>query len=302
MKIISTSTNNINRTSYLVKQFMLQRGLTEAYIQHNTGVLAFDKISKTTHCPSYMSNEKVVPLPHTNKIALDKLYLDNIAYFRNSPDEFKGVFTHTTSYRDGYAMPMIEYVLNANISITHSELMIMLGFDKFIDKSSIEYVPASFAGSQELASFFASRVYGYRIVTYSDIANRWRITTINDKNYDFINEYYGKVAFLKYAPHNVSPCWTVSKNSDYVHSLEVIVNNTCVITAIEKSTCPDEMRTGFNMKDNGKYKEIMYNLFGEARVESELESYFNRNMTPRISGTIDMLKLTSAMEKYNILV
>ena len=285
---------NIQQTISLLKRHLNKLGLREVYLQHNTGILVFEDI-RQKHYPVYKSYENFVPLPQTNRVCLDKLYLDNVKYNVND----KGLYCISTNYNNGEVKPVIEYISkNTRLIDFHKDLLDSIGFNRYSEQPLfVSPIPDA-----AIIDIYASKINSYTIIKCGKFIDKWNNKCINHYSYKIINDYYNEVGFLIHKPKSASPCWTFQHSDDYVNTLDVIVNNCSVIQSAEKSTSIDDMKTAFNTKDNGNYKLILDKLFGENRVNCELESYLNREFTSRIGGSIDIVALANAMQKYNILV
>ena len=64
------------------------------------------------------------------------------------------------------------------------------------------------------------------------------------------------------------------------------------------------MRYYFNTISDGGYKNKLYDLFGEKRVNEELEKYLSFDFFPRFGGGIGVTRLLRAMklQEKNMLV
>jgi len=69
----------------------------------------------------------------------------------------------------------------------------------------------------------------------------------------------------------------------------------------EREDDKEMMKTRFETIMDGKYKEKLYELFGEERTNKELEDYLNLNFIERIGGGIGVTRLIRSMKKENLI-
>ena len=74
------------------------------------------------------------------------------------------------------------------------------------------------------------------------------------------------------------------------------------IGSAERSADPIEMREQFHTISDGEYASLLYELFGEERVEKELEEFLSYDFFPRFGGGIGITRLISAMKSVNQIV
>ena len=56
----------------------------------------------------------------------------------------------------------------------------------------------------------------------------------------------------------------------------------------------------FNTISDGEYASLLYELFGEERVEKELEEFLSYDFFPRYGGGIGVTRLISAFENCGV--
>ena len=56
------------------------------------------------------------------------------------------------------------------------------------------------------------------------------------------------------------------------------------------------IRDRFHTISDGEYASLLYELFGEKRVEKELEEFLSYDFFPRYGGGIGMTRLISALK------
>ena len=89
----------------------------------------------------------------------------------------------------------------------------------------------------------------------------------------------------------------MKKNGNYANKIDVIISGRETIGSAERSTDKDEMRELFHTISDGKYAELLYSLFGQERVEKELNEFLSLDFFPRFGGGIGMSRLMSAVSE-----
>jgi hypothetical protein len=68
------------------------------------------------------------------------------------------------------------------------------------------------------------------------------------------------------------------------------------IGSAEREVDVDVMRKRFTTISDGKYSALLYKLFGEKRVNNELDEFLSLKFFPRFGGGIGMTRLIRSME------
>lgn len=151
--------------------------------------------------------------------------------------------------------------------ITNSEHKLV--FD-FIMNAGIQDIIAL---ERELLEFIGF-TSNYPIIAYSD------------------NVPYYDIFFLEHFPNHMYPRWNIKQTDEqYVEQVNLIIQGVEVISAFELSTNKCEMRN----KLYEQYVPNLNELFGEERVQRELDQFFNHEFVTRSCGTIDITKLVEYM-------
>ena len=61
------------------------------------------------------------------------------------------------------------------------------------------------------------------------------------------------------------------------------------------------MREQFHTISNGEYATLLYDLFGEERVEKELEEFLGHDFKPRFGGGIGITRLIAGLKKAGLM-
>jgi aspartyl/asparaginyl-tRNA synthetase len=110
------------------------------------------------------------------------------------------------------------------------------------------------------------------------------------------------VGFITHFPYSTSPFWNMKKEGDFANKCDVIIGGMETIGSAERSADPVEMREQFHTISDGEYASLLYELFGEERVEKELEEFLSYDFFPRFGGGIGITRLISAMKRGNQIV
>ena len=73
------------------------------------------------------------------------------------------------------------------------------------------------------------------------------------------------------------------------------------IGAAERDTNVDRMRGNFHTISDGQYADILFDKFGEERVEAELEDFFELDFIERWGFGMGLTRLLRAMKIKNII-
>ena len=84
---------------------------------------------------------------------------------------------------------------------------------------------------------------------------------------------------------------------DYLVSrkIDVILNGMETIGSAERSTDKEQMRETFYTISDGKYAQLIIDLFGKERVEKELEEFLEFDFFPRSGGGIGVTRIMQAI-------
>ena len=103
-------------------------------------------------------------------------------------------------------------------------------------------------------------------------------------------------------PEHTSPFWNMTRNEDGKTSkkIDVILNGMETIGSAERSTDVDQMRNTFETISDGQYAQLLYDLFGEERVQKELDEFLKFKFFPRVGGGIGVTRMISAVDTIKL--
>lgn len=110
--------------------------------------------------------------------------------------------------------------------------------------------------------------------------------------------------FLKLFPERTSPFWNMRRNehdSSLANKIDVILCGQETIGSAERSCDVDQMKETFYTISNGEYSKLLFDLFGQDRVEKELNEFLSLDFFPRSGGGIGITRLIRAMRLNGLL-
>lgn len=257
-----------------LRQFFLAKKYVEVHTQNRLSILAACEDPSTISIYNYAASHW--PLPQTGQMWLEYEILKDPkppGYFclstsyRNEPDPIPG--------RHEIIFPMFEFELKGDyleMQKMENELLEHLGF-----------------GSK--GSFPSG--------SYEDLAKKLNVTEITSKEEMSIYKD-GKmpVFFIKDFPEYTSPFWNMKRydNQTKAKKLDIILSGMETIGSAERSCDKDDMRNRFKTISGGKYAKLLYNLFGQERVDREMDEFLSHNFITRSGGGIGMTRLIRSME------
>ncbi len=258
-----------------LRSFFISRGFLEVHTQDRLSILAACEDPSTVAVYNYLGD--VWPLPQTGQMWLEYELLKN--------PEAPGYFCVSTSYRNEqnpvegrhkFIFPMFEFESKGNISDLiklERDLLEHLGFakDKFIEKD------------------------------YDELAKYYKVDDLSWKEEGKMYEEFTPTLFLKSFPERTSPFWNMKKKGEYAEKIDCIIAGHETIGSAERSTDVAEMRKQFHTISEGGYADKLYELFGESRVEKELEEFLSFEFFPRFGGGIGIGRLIDGMKKEGLI-
>ena len=263
-----------------LRSFFLDRNFQEVHTQNRLSILA--ACEDPTTVATYDYNGEVWPLPQTGQMWLEFELLNN----PNVP----GFFCVSTSYRAEQDIvegrhetifPMFEFEFPGTIvelEEMEKELCEHMGFG---NKHSV--VDKDYA---EWAEYFD--LYGGEELSHKheeEMCKRWQ----------------GRVCMIKNFPNSTSPFWNMRQNGDGTAAkIDVIISGQETIGSAERADDPKEMRDQFMSISDGMYADLLFEKFGQERVEKELDKFLGLDFFPRVGGGIGITRLLHAMNDYTV--
>jgi len=284
--------DDFNHTVGTMRSFFREKGWKEVTMQHQPSIMAACE-DPWTLVP-FVFNGVSWPLPQTSQMWLEYELLRN-------PD-VEGIYTLSTSYRQEpnpipgrhqTIFPMFEFESKGNIG----DLMTM-------EKQLLEHLGF---GEQKT----------YKDISYFDACKELEVEDVDAEEEADLEKHFGPVVFLHHFPERTSPFWNMKRDSSAVSTekdgrtvwtpeviarkIDVILCGQETIGSAERSTDKDQMRETFETISDGKYAQKIRDLFGEERVNEELEEFFSLDFVPRYGGGIGVHRMVRAMKERGLI-
>jgi aspartyl/asparaginyl-tRNA synthetase len=257
-----------------LRQFFLSKKYVEVHTQNRLSILAACEDPNTISVYNYAASHW--PLPQTGQMWLEYELLKDPkppGYFcvstsyRNEPDPIPG--------RHEIIFPMFEFELKGDF-----------GEMKKMEKELLEFLG-----------------YGNRNTftegDYKTIAKKMEVNEITSKEEMSLYKDQGhKVFFLENFPEYTSPFWNMKRYDDKITAkkTDIIMSGMETIGSAERCSDKDDMRNRFKTISGGMYAKKLYNLFGQERVDREMDEFLSHDFITRSGGGIGMTRLIRSME------
>ena len=253
------------KTLDLLRSFFLSKGFLEVHTQNRLSILAACEDPETVATYNYSGD--VWPLPQTGQMWLEYELLKN--------PEAPGFFCLSTSYR---AAPN-------PVPGRHETIFPMFEFEMHGGVEELEKMEI------ELCEYLGIPLDPENINTYDDWTNQYNTKELEHEH----EEKIGRGMITKF-PEWTSPFWNMSRNDDGTsRKIDVILNGMETIGSAERSTDKEQMRETFYTISDGKYAQLIIDLFGKERVEAELEEFLKFDFFPRSGGGIGVTRIMQAI-------
>lgn len=266
-----------------LRGFFLPKNFIETFPQPRVSVLA--ACENPESITPYIFSGIKYPMVQTNQMWLE---YDILKY-----PEIGGVFCLTTSYRDE----------KSPIEGRHNKIFPMFeaehtgDYNNLLDTLSELCVHLKFVNSINDIRFF----------TYDELCDKYGVSILESEHEEMMWREYGDVIAITHFPERTSPFWNMksigfNKNGESTYAkCDFIICGQETIGAAERETDIGKMKSMFHTISGGKYSEILFNVFGEERVNSELDDFFNLPMVQRWGFGMGLTRLHRAMKIKNLL-
>lgn len=255
-----------------MRDFFLDKNFLEAAVQPRLSILA--ACEDPFNVVPFYWDKNSWPLPQTGQMWLEHELLSNPG--------FPGVFCITTSYREEpnpipgrheKIFPMFEFE-------SHGTMQDLIT----LERELLEYLGFSNIGG----------------ISYEAACQKFQ-TDLLDNSHEAELCAEIDTVLLTHFPTRTDPFWNMKYAGNGIfNKIDVLVMGQETIGSAERSTNPKEMRHFFDTISEGKYRQKLYDLFSEERVESELENYLSFDFFPRFGGGIGITRLISGLKKKEI--
>mgnify|MGYP001322015047 CR=1 FL=1 len=259
------------KTVDLLRSFFLSKGFLEVHTQNRLSILAACEDPETVATFEY--NGQKWPLPQTGQMWLEYELL------KAGPDA-NGFFCLSTSYR---AEP-------EPIEGRHEVIFPMFEFEMPGEVDELQ------AMEEELCEYLGLKIPKENIKSYHD----WQ-KTFNVKELTNDHEAQIKRGMITDFPEFTSPFWNMERDGNTSRKIDVILNGMETIGSAERSCDKYTMRRTFSTISDRKYSQLLYALFGQERVEKELEEFLDFDFFPRSGGGIGVQRMMNALLNANVI-
>ena len=258
------------KTVDLLRSFFLSKNFLEVHTQNRLSILAACEDPETV--ATYEYNGEVWPLPQTGQMWLEYELLKN--------PEAPGFFCVSTSYRQEpnpvegrheVIFPMFEFELPGDVH----------------DLQALEL---------ELCEYLGLGIPEDKVKTYEE----WqKIFNVKELNHDHENTI--KRGMITDFPEFTSPFWNMERDGNTSRKIDVILNGMETIGSAERSCDKYQMKKTFSTISNRRYSQLLYQLFGQERVNAELEEFLDGDFFPRSGGGIGIQRMMNALLNANLI-
>lgn len=275
------NTKHFSCVTNKLRQFFLGKGFLEVHTQNRLSILAACEDPTTIRTFDY--NNKLYPLPQTGQMWLEYELLTN--------PEVPGYFCVSTSYR---------YEPNP-IKGRHALIFPMFEFEMHGDMHALE------ALERELLEYLGYS--NFKEGNYIDVAKKYETQDITHEYEQRLYQDEGAVFFLKNFPEYTSPFWNMARSESTTtterlstaNKIDVILSGMETIGSAERSSDVNDMLERFKTISGGGYAQILYDKFGQERVDGELNEFLKHNFFTRSGGGIGLTRLISSMLKEGLM-
>ena len=248
-----------------LRSFFLSKNFYEVHTQNRLSILA--ACEDPTTVATYNYGDNIWPLPQTGQMWLEYELLSN--------PSAEGFFCVSTSYR---AEPN-------PVPGRHETIFPMFEFEM---KGGVEELQEM---EIELCQWLGVPLDTVNIKKYEEWAGGFNAIELDHDH----EKQIGRGMITDF-PEWTSPFWNMSRNDDGTsRKIDVILGGQETIGSAERSTNKDQMRNTFYTISEGKYAQLIIDLFGRSRVEKELEDFLSFDFFPRSGGGIGITRLITAL-------
>ena len=270
---------NMYEYSYAIKEmrkfFQDKKGFIEVPAQSRQSILAACEDPATIS--QYIFSGINWPLPQTGQMWLERYLLLN--------PQAKGVFCVTTSYRN-----------EPNpVEGRHDKIFPMFEFESHGDMEDMIALEIELLEHLKFGTL-------HEEIDYDTACDKYEVKLLDYAEEEAMCNDMTPCVFLKNFPLRTHPFWNMKHAGGGMYSIvDVIMHGMETIGSAERATDVQEMRDQFHNISDGEYAQLLFNHFGEKRVEEELEAYLALDMFERFGGGIGVTRMISAMKSHGIL-
>jgi len=280
-----------------LRSFFDSKSFQEVHTQNRLSILA--ACEDPTTVATYEYQGQIWPLPQTGQMWLEYELL-------TKPD-LEGCYCVSTSYRQeqnplpgrhDVIFPMFEFESVGtfdDLIQMEKELLVHLGFELDGDM--------------------------FPQGKYTEVCDQMKLYDheITAEHEEQLYTKHGDVFFLTHFPFHTSPFWNmkvgktevttgqlndmvaVKEEQEVAMKCDVIIGGMETIGSAERSSDVSEMKKQFQTISDGGYAQLLYDLFGEDRVNLEFYEFLSHPFRPRYGGGIGVTRLISGMKRAGLM-
>ena len=280
-----------------LREFFDSKSFLEVHTQNRLSILA--ACEDPTTVATYEYQGQIWPLPQTGQMWLE--------YELLTKPELEGCYCVSTSYRQeqnplpgrhDVIFPMFEFESVGtfdDLIQMEKELLVHLGFDLDGDM--------------------------FPQGKYTEVCDQMKLYDheITADHEELLYRKYGDVFFLTHFPFHTSPFWNmkvgktevttgqlndmvaVKNEQEVAMKCDVIIGGMETIGSAERSSDVSEMKKQFQTISDGGYAQLLYDLFGEDRVNLEFYEFLSHPFRARYGGGIGVTRLISGMKRAGLM-
>ena len=265
------SSQDFHDISIQLREFFVSKGFIEVPSQARLSILAACEDPSTVQ--TFNFEGAVWPLPQTGQMWLE--------YELLSKPDAAGYFCASTSYRDEpnpipgrhkKIFPMFEFEMRGGLAVLRELERDLIAHLGIAEKSQIQ------EGK------------------YLDVAAKYNVKMIEHEQEMQLYKDYGNAFLLSHFPQYTSPFWNMRTDGDISRKIDVILCGQETIGSAERAVDRDEMHRLFHSISNGGYAQLLYDKFGQSRVEKELDAYLAFDFFQRSGAGIGVTRLINAVK------
>lgn len=256
-------------------------GLTEVFLNDINSTLSC--CEQPENARTFEWNGTLYALPQTQQMNEEVVLLNN--------PHLKGIFNITTSYR-----------LEQNpVPNRHSDIFSLFEIELQVDQRGMIEFQKKILLELGIKPFHGD---SFPEIDYLDACAKYGVEEIgNEEEAKLCIDLDSPAVFLKNFPASTLPFFNMARNGDIYEKVDVIIGKNCGMETIGsscRSNDPNDMRNLFRTASGGAYSKYLYDMFGEERINKELEEYLSNKFFTRSGMGIGLARLVYACQSLGI--
>ncbi len=136
---------------------------------------------------------------------------------------------------------------------------------------------------------------------YDDLCTQYSTDLLETEHEERMCKEVKTAISLEKFPLRSDPFWNMKYVGEGLfNKIDIILYGQETIGSAERSCNPEEMLNFFHSIIDGKYAQLLFDLFGKDRVMKEMDEYLALDFFPRFGGGIGMTRLENAMKQAGL--